>query len=237
MKSDRGPGSVKNTGPRALSPARIKDSRMRGNLYIVSAPSGSGKTTLLQHLLRNFKDLKFSVSFTTREARGHEQNGVDYCFTDRASFQNMIDRGEFLEWAEFNGHLYGTDRRFVEAYIEEGCDVILDIDVQGARQVKAKVEEATTIFILPPSFVELERRLKSRMLEPDDVIKRRLEIAKSEILFYRDYDYIVINDVLEHSVLLLESIVRSGTAVPRRQQHRIEEIIASFGGKLDHHSR
>ena len=203
---------------------------MRGNLYIVSAPSGSGKTTLLQHLLRNFKDLKFSVSYTTRRPRQGEQNGVDYFFTDRDSFLKMVQNGDFFEWAEFNGQLYGTARRFVEDRLENGQDVILDIDVQGAQQVKAKIPEATAIFILPPSFGELERRLKSRMLESDDVIRRRLEIAKGEIQFYRDYDYIVINDILEKSVLLLESIVRSGTAAPRRQEARVEEIIASFGG-------
>jgi guanylate kinase len=203
---------------------------MRGNLYIVSAPSGSGKTTLLQHLLRSFKDLKFSVSHTTRRPRQGERDGVDYFFTDRAAFMSMVDRGEFLEWAEFNGQLYGTTRTFVQEEIEAGKDVILDIDVQGAQQVKSKVEGATAIFVLPPSFAELERRLKARMLEPDDAIRRRLEIAKGEILFYSDYDYIIINDILENSILLLESIVRSGTAVPRRQKSRIEEIIASFGG-------
>jgi len=203
---------------------------MRGNLYIVSAPSGSGKTTLLQHLLRSFKDLKFSVSFTTRQARAGEQNGVDYFFTERPAFLSMVDRGDFLEWAEFNGHLYGTAGSFVEPHLACGRDVILDIDVQGARQVKSTIKEAVAIFILPPSFRELERRLKARMLEPDDVIRRRLEIAKSEILFYRDYDYVIVNDVLENSILLLESIVRSGTAAPWRQQSRIEEIIASFGG-------
>ena len=203
---------------------------MRGNLYIVSAPSGSGKTTLLQHLLRSFKDLNFSVSHTTRQPRQGEREGVEYFFTERASFLNMVDRGEFLEWAEFNGQLYGTTKTFVQNHLESGQDVILDIDVQGARQVKAKISEATAIFVLPPSFQELERRLKTRMLEPDDVIRRRLEIARSEIGFYRDYDYIIINDILETSILLLESIIRSGTAVPRRQQGRIEEIIASFGG-------
>jgi len=203
---------------------------MRGNLYIVSAPSGSGKTTLLQHLLRSFKDLNFSVSHTTRQPRQGEREGVEYFFTERASFLKMVDRGEFLEWAEFNGQLYGTTKAFVQSHLESGQDVILDIDVQGARQVKAKVSEATAIFVLPPSFQELERRLKTRMLEPDDVIRRRLEIARSEIGFYHDYDYIIINDILENSILLLESIVRSGTAVPRRQQGRIEEIIASFGG-------
>jgi guanylate kinase len=203
---------------------------MHGNLYIVSAPSGSGKTTLLQHLLRSFKDLKFSVSHTTRPPRPGESEGVEYYFTDRARFMRMVDRGEFMEWAEFNGHLYGTTRGFVKEHIDAGKDVILDIDVQGAKQVKSTIKEATAIFVLPPSFEELKRRLKARMLESDDVIRRRLEIAKSEILFYRDYDYIIINDILDHSIRLLESIVRSGTATPRRQQGRIEEIIASFGG-------
>jgi guanylate kinase len=142
----------------------------------------------------------------------------------------MVDRGEFLEWAEFNGNLYGTGRDFVQQQLDAGRDVILDIDVQGARQVKSKIDGSTAIFVLPPSFAELERRLKARMLETDDVIRRRLEIAKGEILFYRDYDYIIINDILESSILLLESIVRCGNAAPRRQQKRIEEIIASFGG-------
>jgi guanylate kinase len=203
---------------------------MRGNLYIVSAPSGSGKTTLLQHLLRSFDDLKFSVSHTTRPPRQGEKDAVDYYFTDRATFMRMAERGEFLEWAEFNGQLYGTTRAFVEEQIGAGRDVILDIDVQGAKQVKNTIKDATAIFILPPSFEELKRRLKDRMLESDDVIRRRLEIAKREILYYRDYDYIIINDILENSIRLLESIVRSGTAKPRRQESRIEEIIASFGG-------
>src|SRR5215471_14303694 len=203
---------------------------MRGNLYIVSAPSGSGKTTLLQHLLRSFKDLKFSVSYTTRGSRQGEQNSIDYFFTDRQAFLSMAERGEFLEWAEFNAQLYGTRRAFVQEQLESRNDVILDIDVQGAKQVKSKMPDARSIFILPPSFSELERRLRSRMLEADDVIRRRLEIAKGEIQFYRDYDYVVINDVLQNSVLLLESIVRCGTAAPRRQEARVEEIIASFGG-------
>jgi guanylate kinase len=203
---------------------------MRGNLYIVSAPSGSGKTTLLQHLLRSFDDLKFSVSHTTRLPRQGEKDAVDYYFTDRTTFMRMVDRGEFLEWAEFNGQLYGTTRAFVEEQIGAGRDVILDIDVQGAKQVKNTIRDATAIFILPPSFEELKRRLTDRMLESDDVIRRRLEIAKREILYYRDYDYIIINDILENSIRLLESIIRSGTAKPRRQQSRIEEIIASFGG-------
>jgi guanylate kinase len=203
---------------------------MRANVYIVSAPSGSGKTTLLQHLLRTFKDLKFSVSHTTRKPRAGERHGVDYFFTDRNSFLRMVDAGDFLEWTEYQGQLYGTTRSFVQEQVESGGDVILDIDVRGAREVKSKISEAIAVFILPPSFQELERRLRARNEENDDSVFRRLEIAKGEILFYKDYDYIVVNDVLENSVQLLEAIVRSGRAAPAHQQARIEEIIASFGG-------
>jgi guanylate kinase len=203
---------------------------MRGNLYIVSAPSGSGKTTLLQNLLRTFKDLRFSVSHTTRQPRGGEQNGADYFFVDRPTFLGMAERGEFLEHAEYYGQQYGTSRSFVEQQLESGKDIILDIDIQGARQVKLKFSQAIATFILPPSFSELERRLRARRLESDEAIRRRLEIAKGEILFYRDYDYIIVNDILENSILLLESIVRSGGALAAHQEHRIEEIIASFGG-------
>jgi len=203
---------------------------MRGNLYIVSAPSGSGKTTLLQNLLRTFDRLRFSVSYTTRSPRCGERNGVEYFFVDRPAFLAMAERGEFLEWAEYYGQLYGTARAAVEIELEKGNDVILDIDVQGARQVKDKFTKATGIFILPPSFAELERRLRSRMQESEQDIRRRLEIARGEILFYRDYDYIIINDILEKSIALLEAIVRSGSAFPQRQEARIDEIIASFGG-------
>jgi guanylate kinase len=181
--------------------------------------------------------LRFSVSHTTRQPRAGEQNGVDYFYTDRQTFLVMVERGEFLEWAEYHGQLYGTTRAFVEQHVEAGTDVVLDIDVQGARQVKSRIPSAIAIFILPPSFQELERRLKARMLETDDVVQRRLEIAKEEIKFYRDYDYIVINEVLENTIQLLECILHTGAAVPARQEHRIEEIIASFGGTIDHHSR
>ena len=203
---------------------------MRANVYIVSAPSGSGKTTLLQSLLKTFKDLKFSVSHTTRQPREGERNGVDYFFTERAKFKEMADRGEFLEWAEYYGQLYGTSRAFVEGHMSAGRDVILDIDVNGARQVKSRIQDAIAVFIMPPSFAELERRLRVRRQESEEAIQRRLEIARGEISFCRDYDYIVVNDVLEDSVQTLEAIVRTGRARPIRQQARIEEIIASFGG-------
>ena len=203
---------------------------MRANVYIVSAPSGSGKTTLLQSLLKTFKDLKFSVSHTTRQPRQGERDGVDYFFTERSAFREMADHGDFLEWAEYYGQLYGTSRSFVEEHVNSGRDVILDIDVNGARQVKEKIKDAISVFIMPPSFSELERRLRSRRQESDEAIHRRLEIAQSEISCCKDYDYIVINDVLDESVQVLEAVVRAGRVRQSRQQARIDEIIASFGG-------
>jgi guanylate kinase len=203
---------------------------MRANVYIVSAPSGSGKTTLLQSVLKTSKDLKFSVSHTTRQPRQGERDGVDYFFTQRTKFREMVDRDEFLEWAEYYGQLYGTSRAFVEEHVASGRDVILDIDVNGARQVKEKIQDAISVFIMPPSFAELERRLRLRRQESDEAIHRRLEIARGEIPFCRSYDYIVVNDVLEDSVQALDAIVRAGRARTSRQQARIEEIIASFGG-------
>jgi guanylate kinase len=203
---------------------------MRANVYIVSAPSGSGKTTLLQNILKTFKNMKFSVSHTTRQPRAGERHGVDYFFTERPEFQRMVERGEFLEWAEYYGQLYGTSRAFVEEHVESGRDVILDIDVNGARQVKEKIQDAISVFIMPPSFSELERRLRQRRQESDEAIQQRLEIARNEINHCRDYNYIVVNDVLDDSVEVLEAIVRAGRALPSRQQARIEEIISSFGG-------
>ena len=204
--------------------------KLRGNLYIVSAPSGSGKTTLLQQLIRNFEDLTFSISHTTRLPRGSEKHGVEYFFVDRGEFFGMAEKDEFLEHAEYHGNLYGTSRKFVEVNLEMGKNVILDIDVQGARQVKARNEDAVSLFLLPPSFAELERRLRTRRLEDDDTISKRLVIAKSEILRCRDYDYIVVNDKIEESVRQLEAIVRSGTAEVQQEESRIDDIIASFGG-------
>src|SRR5262245_39913143 len=203
---------------------------MRANVYIVSAPSGSGKTTLLQSLLKTFTDLKFSVSHTTRAPRQGERDGVDYFFTERSEFKKMIDRRDFLEWAEYYGQLYGTSRAFVEQNVSSGRDVILDIDVNGAQQVKGQIQDAISVFIMPPSFAVLEQRLRLRRQESDEAIHRRLEIARSEIHSCHSYDYIVVNDVLEDSVATLEAIVRAGRARPVRQQTRIQEIITSFGG-------
>jgi guanylate kinase len=203
---------------------------MCGNLYIVSAPSGSGKTTLLRHLIADFENLIFSISYTTRTPRAGETDGIDYFFIDRDEFLHMVDREEFLEWAEYQGNLYGTSRRFVEEKANAGCNVVLDIDVQGARQVTERNPDAVTVFLLPPSYAELERRLRERGVQDDETIRMRLAIARQEIARYRDYDYIVVNDKLDESVALLGAIVRSDSARPERQETRIREIIHSFGG-------
>lgn len=203
---------------------------MSGNLYIVSAPSGSGKTTLLRHLIADFENLIFSISYTTRPPRAGEKDGVDYFFIDREEFLRMVGVEAFLEWAEYQGNLYGTSRVFVEDKVRAGCHVLLDIDVQGARQVREQVRDAVTVFLLPPSYAELERRLRERGVQDDETIRMRLAIARQEITRYRDYDYIVVNDKLDESVILLGAIVRADSARPERQDARIRDIIRSFGG-------
>ena len=203
---------------------------MRGNLYIVSAPSGSGKTTLLDRIVAKFDDLIFSVSYTTRQPRGRERHGVEYFFVGRDEFLGMVERGEFIEWADVHGNYYGTSRRFVDENLETGKSVILDIDVHGKDQVQEKVPDAVTIFLLPPSYGELERRLKARQLEDEATIRMRLAIAKKEIQRYRDYDFIIVNDKIDESGVALEAVIRAGAARPVNQEARIGEIIQSFGG-------
>ena len=203
---------------------------LRGNLYIVSAPSGSGKTTLLDKLITKFDDLIFSVSYTTRQPRGEEKDSVEYFFVGRDEFRQMVEREEFLEFAEVHGNFYGTSRQFVDENREAGRSVILDIDVQGKVLVQEKVPDAVTVFLMPPSYGELERRLNARQLEDDATIRMRLAIAKKEIQRYGDYDYIVINDKIDESAMVLEAVIRAGAARPANQEARIKEIIDSFGG-------
>ena len=184
---------------------------MSGLLYIISAPSGSGKTTLVNELRQYVPNLEFSVSYTTRAPRGSEQDGREYHFITRGEFENMIERGEFLEYAQVFGNYYGTTRSVLQQAKQQGNDLLLDIDVQGERQVKEKVPEAVTIFVLPPSRAELESRLRKRSrsegMNSEATIQRRLATARREIENYKNYDYIVINDRLEESVDRLQAIV------------------------------
>ena len=174
--------------------------KIRGTLYIVSAPSGAGKTTLCRKLIEKVPDLKFSVSYTTRRPRPGEVNDLDYTFVSRDEFRKLIDQGGFLEWAEVHGELYGTSRKRTETLTENGYDVILDIDTQGAMQLKKEHENGIYIFILPPSFNVLKERLRKRMTDSEAEIKKRLKRAIDEIKTYPAYDYVIINDILEDAL-------------------------------------
>lgn len=178
-------------------------------VYIISAPSGSGKSTLVNELLKLVPNLDFSVSYTTRAARGSEQNGKQYFFIQRDEFEQMIAAGEFLEHADVFGNYYGTARRFLREAEQRAHDLLLDIDVQGAQQIKQKLPDAVSIFILPPDRKTLEWRLRHRSEDSENVIERRLHTARREIENYDKYNYILINDKLEDSSENLQAIVLS----------------------------
>jgi guanylate kinase len=197
-------------------------------VFIVSAPSGSGKSTLVNRLMADVKDLMFSVSYTTRQPRGTELEGHNYRFVSRADFEAMVARGEFLEWAEVFGNYYGTHQGILEEAKAAGNDLVLDIDVQGALQLKSKIPEAVTIFILAPSKQILEHRLRARGEDRDDVIERRLKEAAEEIRNYNAYDYVLINRDLEESVAVLSGIVRAERARRTRIEEKIRPILETF---------
>ncbi|PYV75866.1 MAG: guanylate kinase [Acidobacteria bacterium] len=215
-------------------------------IFIISAPSGSGKSTLVNVVRRTLPNLEFSISYTTREPRGAEKNGCEYFFITREQFEEMIRDDEFLERANVFGNYYGTAKRFLNKAAADGKDLLLDIDVQGAQQIKAKLPEAVSVFILPPNRAELERRLRERSQDSEEVIQKRLKAAGREIENYWKYDYILVNDRLEDSVdtlnaiLLSERLRRNGRADAslsaradscRLEQirERIQPILRSFG--------
>jgi len=197
-------------------------------VFIISAPSGSGKSTLVHRLLENVPGLKFSISYTTRPPRGHERSGESYHFISRAEFEERIARGEFLEHAEVFGNYYGTHRSVLNEALAEGKDLVLDIDVQGAAQLKSKLPDAVTIFILAPSLQILEKRLRARSEDTDDIIKRRLHDAAEEIRNYCLYDYVIINNDLNDSAGTLAAIVRAERTRRTRIEDKIRPILATF---------
>src|SRR5271154_6655074 len=196
-------------------------------VYIVSAPSGSGKSTLVAELLKTVRNLDFSVSYTTRPPRGPEQNRKEYFFVSREEFKAMIDAGEFLEYADVFGNYYGTARRFLREAEERGHDLLLDIDVQGASQIMQRIPDPVSIFILPPDWETLERRLRNRGSDAEAVIRRRLDTARREIENYSKYDYILINNLLQQSadqlkdIVLAERLLRSGTRPSGEDAQRV----------------
>ncbi len=179
----------------------------RGFIVIITAPSGSGKTSIYKKLFEVRNDLKFSVSYTTRKRRDGEVNGVDYYFVSRDQFMKKIERGDFLEWAEVHGELYGTERQQVEKCIGDGYICLLDVDVQGALEIMKKDLDCVSIFIEPPSLEELARRLRKRGTEDEKSIMIRINNAKNELEYKKFFDYIVLNDVLERAVKEISEII------------------------------
>jgi guanylate kinase len=200
----------------------------RGLLFVVSAPSATGKTTVVDRLVAICQRLERSRSYTSRAARAGEQQGVDYNFISREAFEDLIDRDAFLEWADVFGNLYGTARHDTERLLETGVDLVLVIDVQGARLVRARMPEAVSIFVLPPSFQALERRLRDRSKDSEAAIARRLATAQSEVSAVEEYDYVVVNDDLERCVAELCAIVTAERARRRRRRQTIEPIVRTF---------
>lgn len=197
-----------------------------GTLFVISAPSGAGKSTLCRELLRRFKDIKLSVSYTTRPPRKGEINDVHYTFISRKKFKNMITSGKFAEWAMVHGNLYGTSVDRLKKLSKEGYDILLDIDVQGAMQVKNSCKNAGYIFILPPSMEVLKRRLMKRKTDSKEAVALRLERAKDEILSYKEYDYVIINNKLEQAYRELESLIISSRLKTRNLDYKkIVDII------------
>ena len=200
----------------------------KGLLFIISAASGTGKTTLAERLVQILPNLCLSHSYTSRPARPSERDGVDYHFVSRDRFEGMIAGGEFLEWADVFGNLYGTSAADTDRLQASGQDVVLVIDVEGARQVRASGVDHTAIFILPPSYEILESRLRGRSADSEDAMQRRLAAARAEVDCYRNYDYVVINDQLESTVVRLQEIIAAERSRTHRMQKIADKIIRTF---------
>lgn len=197
----------------------------RGRLFVVAAPSGAGKTSLVRALLDSDDCVRFSVSTTTRQKRACERDGVDYSFVSEAEFDELVARGAFLEHATVFDNRYGTTRDAVERELEAGHDVVLEIDWQGARQVRESMPDCTGIFILPPSRDELERRLRGRGQDSDEVIARRLRDAVSDMTHWHEFDYVIVNDEFDAAVDALRGIVRGQGGPSRRDRPGLAPVI------------
>lgn len=189
---------------------------MKGNLIILSAPSGTGKTTIVKKIMPEVERLTFSISHTTRSPRAGEEDGVDYHFVSEEQFKELIAAGDFLEWAEVHGNYYGTSQQAAEEWLDQGYDVFLDIDVQGARQVRETAPEAISIFITPPSWPEQEKRLRERGTDDEETIGLRLNNAKGEMVDIDEYDFVIVNDDLEQAATMMKAVLLAMRAMSRR---------------------
>ncbi|MEO5897487.1 MAG: guanylate kinase [Vicinamibacterales bacterium] len=205
-------------------------SNKQGQLFVVSAPSGTGKTTVVERLVHTVPNLALSRSYTSRPARPGEVNGVDYNFVTRSRFEEMIADRDFLEWADVFGNLYGTCASDSERELSRGVDLILVIDVQGARQVRLRCKDVVGVFVLPPSFEVLEQRLRGRSKDPEEAMQRRLQTARDEVASFLEYEYVIINDELEACVERLKAIVLAERARLRTVRDEAERIVGSFIG-------
>ena len=203
---------------------------VRGSIVVISAPSGAGKSTLIKRLMAASPGLSFSVSYTTRAPRETEKHGRDYFFVSPGVFDGMIKQGDFVEWANVFGHLYGTAHQQLQAAQEAGQDILLDIDVQGHQQVRERLPDAVSVFILPPSLEELARRLRDRHSDAPEEIECRLQKARAEIAHWPEYDYLVVNDRLRDATQALRAIVRAARYRRLSQAGRVQKIIGNFGG-------
>jgi guanylate kinase len=204
------------------------DTRARGQLFVVSAPSGTGKTTIVERLVQVVPNLALSRSYTSRAARSGEHDGVDYNFITRARFEQMIAADAFLEWADVFGNLYGTCADDAEVDLASGRDLVLVIDVQGARQVRLRCKDTVGVFVLPPSYAVLERRLRGRSKDSENAMQRRLATARAEVAAFLEYEYVVVNDELEACVDRLRAIIWAERARQRSMRAAAEQIVKSF---------
>lgn len=203
-------------------------SRRFTNLIVVSGPSGAGKTTVLNRVMAELKNIRFSVSHTTRAPRETERDGVEYHFVTRREFERLISEGAFLEWAEVHGEMYGTARSEYDNAVREGVDLLLDIDVKGADQVHQKFDDAVTVFVIPPSYRDLERRLRGRGPDDEASFQRRLAVAGEEMAHFRKYQYAIVNVDLEASVEALKTIVQAARLRTSRVAETAEKILSTF---------
>ena len=202
----------------------------RGRLFVISSPSGGGKGTLIRRVLEDVPGLSYSVSWTTRPARAREKDGVDYHFVSEAEFEEIRERDGFIEWAVVHGNFYGTARSVVEQELNEGHDVILEIDVQGAESVRRATERVVSVFILPPSFEVLRQRLQSRGTDAPETVALRLANSRAEVMRYAEFDYVIVNDEADRASRQLASVIYAERARRENQEWVVRRVLASFPG-------
>lgn len=198
----------------------------RGSLFIVAAPSGGGKTSLIKALTERMANIRVSISHTTRPARPGEQHGVDYFFVDKQTFARMVEQGEFIEYATVFDHCYGTSVLQIKDDLDAGIDIVLDIDWQGAKQIRSMFKEALSVFVVPPSLDVLKQRLRTRQQDNNQVIDARMQRAQAELSHYREFDYLIVNDVFDKAAAELEAIVTSHRLRTSRQAIRERKLLS-----------